>query len=89
MHPFFFAEKPDRNKPCETKTLPNLPYITYTPNSSPAIKLHLSVKMIITFWHYFCNFATEMEKISFLTDNSIYIIRYRKNEKDKKQDFRW
>lgn len=35
-------------------------------------------KMIITFWHYFCNFATEMEKISFLTDNSIYIIRYRK-----------
>ena len=34
--------------------------------------------MIITFWHYFCNFATEMEKISFLTDNSIYIIRYSK-----------
>lgn len=78
MHPFSFAEKPDRHKPCETKALPNLPYITYTPNSSPAIKLHLSVKMIITFWHYFCNFATEMEKISFLTDNSIYIIRYRK-----------
>lgn len=76
MHPFFFAEKPDRNKPCETK--PCLIFHTYAPNSSPAIKLHLSVKMIITFWHYFCNFATEMEKISFLTDNSIYIIRYRK-----------
>lgn len=30
-----------------------------------------------------------MEKISFLTDNSIYIKGIEKNEKDRKQDFRW
>ena len=75
MHPFFFLQRSLIETSLAKQTLPNLPYITYTPNSSPAIKLHLSVKMIIIFWHYFCNFATEMEKISFLTDNSIYIIQ--------------
>ena len=52
--------------------LANFPTATVIVTTLQVIKIHLSVKWIIQLWHYFCNFASEIEKVAFPLKNKVY-----------------